>query len=105
VRRPVAKLTRAGDAQGRAGTHAEVVTSPSVGSNAPGFRPTALAAASSGMQAASGRLEADARSIATNGPDVGSIVDLNVQTDVYAALARVIRAGDEMTRSAIDLLA
>jgi hypothetical protein len=82
-----------------------MTTSPSIASNALGFRPTALAVAAGGMQAASGQLDADARSIAAHGPDVGSMVDLNVQTDVYGALARVIRASDEMTRSAIDLLA
>jgi hypothetical protein len=66
---------------------------------------SALAIASNGMQAASGRLAADARTIATQGPDVESIVDLDVQTATYAALAKVIRASDEMTRSSVDLLA
>jgi flagellar basal body rod protein FlgC len=58
-----------------------------------------------GMQAASGRVAADAQSIATRGPDVGAMVDLEVQTDTYGALARVVHASDELTRSALDLLA
>jgi flagellar basal body rod protein FlgC len=66
---------------------------------------SALDVSSSGMQTAEGRVDADARSIATSGPDVESMVDLDVQTHAYGALARVIRASDEMTRSAIDLLA
>ena len=65
----------------------------------------AFAAASSGMQTAEGRADADAQSIATAGPDVGSMVDLDVQSATYGALADVIRTTDEMTRSAIDLLA
>jgi flagellar basal body rod protein FlgC len=81
------------------------MTSPFVGSSGSGFRPTALAVSASGMQAAAGRLDADARSIAVDGPDVESMVDLDVQTHVYGALARVIRTSDEMTRSLLDVLA
>jgi hypothetical protein len=66
---------------------------------------SALAVAVDGMQAAEGRVEADAQSIATRGPDVASMVDLVVQSHTYGALARVLRASDEMTRSAVDLLA
>jgi hypothetical protein len=65
----------------------------------------AITAASSGMQEAQQRLGADAHSIATNGPDVDAIVDLDVQTTTVKALAQVIRASDEMTRSVVDLLA
>jgi flagellar basal body rod protein FlgC len=71
-------------------------------------RPTlasALAVSVNGMQAAEGRVDADARSIATAGPDVASMVDLVVQSHAYGALARVIGATDEMTRSAVDLFA
>ena len=72
----------------------------------PGLSPIpALTAASGGMQTAEGRADADAQSIATAGPDVGSMVDLDVQSATYGALADVIRTTDEMTRSAIDLLA
>jgi hypothetical protein len=66
---------------------------------------SAFAISLAGMQSASGRMDEDADSIASNGPDVGSIVDLDVQTETYAALAAVIRASEEMTRSAVDLLA
>lgn len=66
---------------------------------------TALDVASSGAQAAEGRLGADAQSIATNGPDVASMVDLDVQTTTVRALAQVMRASDEMMRSLIDVLA
>jgi hypothetical protein len=72
----------------------------------PGLSPTpAFATASGGMQTAEGRADADAASIATAGPDVGSMVDLDVQSVTYGALADVVRTTDEMTRSAIDLLA
>jgi flagellar basal body rod protein FlgC len=84
------------------------MTTTTVGLTGTPFRSparSAFAISLSGMQTASGRLDADAQSIATNGPDVGSMVDLNVQTATYAALAEVIRARDEMTRSAVDLLA
>jgi len=33
------------------------------------------------------------------------MVDLDVQTETYAALAAMLRASDEMARSAVDLLA
>jgi hypothetical protein len=81
------------------------MTSASVGSSGTGFRPTALAVSTGGMQAAAGRLDADARSIAANGPDVEPILDLGVQAHVYEALARVIRTSDELTRSLVDMLA
>jgi hypothetical protein len=73
-----------------------------------GLRPnpaTALGVASSGAQAAEERLGEDAQSIATHGPDVASMVDLDVQTTTVRALVQVIRASDEMTRSLIDVLA
>jgi hypothetical protein len=66
---------------------------------------SALTVSASGMQAAEGRVDADARSLASDGPDVASRVDLLVESHTYGALARVIRATDEMTRSAVDLLA
>jgi hypothetical protein len=58
-----------------------------------------------GMQSAAGRMDADAESIAGDGFDVGSMVDLDVQTETYAALAAMLRASDEITRSAVYLLA
>jgi hypothetical protein len=67
--------------------------------------PSALATAASGMQSAQARADSDASSIATNGPDVSSMVDLDVQKDTYSALASVIRTTDEMSASTIDLLA
>jgi hypothetical protein len=66
---------------------------------------SALAVSASGMQAAQARAAGDASSIAVNGPDVSSMVDLDVQKDTYSALAVVIRASDEMTATAVDLLA
>jgi hypothetical protein len=66
---------------------------------------SALTTSASGMQAAEARADSDASSIATNGPDVSSIVDLDVQKDTYSALATVIRATDEMTATTVDLLA
>ncbi|HEY1478492.1 MAG TPA: hypothetical protein VGF46_00595 [Gaiellales bacterium] len=66
---------------------------------------TAFATATSGMQSAQANVDRDASTIAANGPDIDSIVDLDVQKDTYSALATVIRATDEMTASAVDLLA
>jgi hypothetical protein len=57
------------------------------------------------MQAAEARADGDASEIATHGPDVSSIVDLDVQTTTQRALAAVIRAADEMTATTVDLLA
>jgi flagellar basal body rod protein FlgC len=65
----------------------------------------ALAVSASGLQAAQARAASDASTIAANGPDVSSMVDLDVQKDTYRALAVVIRASDEMTATAVDLLA
>jgi hypothetical protein len=66
---------------------------------------SALAVSASGMQAAEARAAGDASTIAANGSDVSSMVDLDVQKDTYSALAVVIRASDEMTATAVDLLA
>ncbi len=66
---------------------------------------SALAVSASGMQAAEARAAGDASTIAASGPDVSSMVDLDVQKDTYSALAVVIRASDEMTATAVDLLA
>ena len=86
--------------------HDESMASSLLGPLGSGLSPApAFAAASGGMQTAEGRADADARTIATAGPDVGSMVDLDVQSATYAALADVIRTTDEMTRGAIDLLA
>jgi hypothetical protein len=72
------------------------------------YRPaamTALGAATSGMQTAEARADGDASEIATNGPDVAPMVDLNVQKNTCGALAAVIRATDQRTGTAVDLLA
>jgi hypothetical protein len=81
------------------------MASPSLRTDAIPTLESALAVSSSAMQTAEGHVDADARSIATQGPDVQSMVDLDVQADAYGALGQVIRASDEMARSAIDLLA
>jgi hypothetical protein len=68
------------------------------------YRPaatTASGAATSGIQTAEARADGDASAIATNGPDVSSMVE----TDTVRALATVLRAADQMTAGAIDLLA
>jgi hypothetical protein len=87
------------------GSHAEHVASTPV--SLPGLtpRPNGADAAARGMQAAVRRLDADAQTIATQGPDIASLVDLGVQTHAYSALVQVIRASDELTRSTVDLLA
>jgi hypothetical protein len=57
------------------------------------------------MQAAASRVGSDAATIAMNGPDVSSMVDLDVQSDTYDALASVIRTTDDMTATTVNLLA
>jgi hypothetical protein len=101
------EVTRATDGPGEPGSHpVSVVPIPTRTSSAsPATLASALAISANGMQAAVGRVDADAQALATRGPDVGSMVDLDVQSHTYGALARVIRATDQMTRSALDLLA
>jgi len=72
------------------------------------YRPsstTAFGAATSGLQAAEARADADVSTIATNGPDVSSMVDLGVQKNTFSALATIIRTTDEMTATTVNLLA
>jgi hypothetical protein len=64
-----------------------------------------FATAVSGLQSAEGRFDADAQTIAANGPDVGSMIDLNVQSDTYTAIARVLQTADRMSGAALDILA
>jgi hypothetical protein len=66
---------------------------------------SAYRSVTTGMQTAERRAEGDASQIATRGPDVSSIIDLDVQKDTLSALAAVFRATDEMTATAVDLLA
>jgi hypothetical protein len=65
----------------------------------------AFGVVSSGMQTAEARAEGDASEIARTGPDVSSIVDLDVQKDTLRALAAAVRTTDEMTATTVDLLA
>jgi hypothetical protein len=102
------QVTLARDTGGAAWSHAGCMASITTSASGIGFGASpgsALAVSASGMQTAAGRLDADSRTIASQGPDVGSMVDVDVQTATYAALATVIRATGEMTRSTIDLLA
>jgi hypothetical protein len=64
-----------------------------------------FASAVSGLQSAEGRFDADAQTIAANGPDVGSMIDLDVQSDTFTAVARVLQTADRMSGTAIDMLA
>jgi hypothetical protein len=57
------------------------------------------------MQAASGRLDADASTLASSGPDVAATVDLDVQRDTFEALATVVHVSDQMLGSVLDILA
>jgi hypothetical protein len=85
--------------------HASRVTSSPIASAYRAGSTTAFGAAVSGMQTAEARADGDASQIATNGPDVPAIVDLDVQEATQRALASVIRTADEMTRTTVDLLA
>jgi hypothetical protein len=93
---------------GRNGRHAWKVTAAPITAAlaAYGVRPaSAFGAAASGMESAEARADNDASNIATNGPDVSSMVDLVVQRETYSALAAVFRTTAEMNAAAVDLLA
>jgi hypothetical protein len=93
---------------GRKGRHAWTVTSAPIPAALAAYgvpRTTAFGAAASGMESAEARADDDASNIATNGPDVSSMLDLVVQRDTYSALAAVFRTTAEMTATAVDLLA
>jgi len=62
---------------------------------------TALA----GMQRAQAGLSRDASTIASSGPDVDAMVDLNLQALTFDSSARVLRAADRTSGSLIDVLA
>ncbi len=75
---------------------------------------SALSIATAGMSAASARFERNASNItratagtpAGEGVDVGAeMVDMMINQNQFEALAKVARRADEMTKSAIDILA
>jgi hypothetical protein len=65
----------------------------------------ASSAALAGMQRAQAGLSRDATTIASSGPDVDAMVDLNLQQLTFDASARVLRAANRTTGSLIDVLA
>jgi hypothetical protein len=65
----------------------------------------ASSAALAGLQRAQAGLSRDASTIASSGPDVDAMVDLNLQGLTFDASARVLRAADRTTGSLIDVLA
>jgi hypothetical protein len=99
-----ASFTRTGETPGGPDRHAWTVTSAATTAYRPALTP-AFGAVAGGMETSEARADGDASEIAASGPDVTSIVDLNVQMDTYRALATVFRATDEMTATAVDLLA
>jgi hypothetical protein len=64
-----------------------------------------LASALAGMQAADRSMDADAASIAANGPSVDAIVDLGSQPIAYSANVAVLKAALDLERSTFDVLA
>jgi hypothetical protein len=65
----------------------------------------ASSAALAGMQRAQAGLARDAGKIASSGPDVDSMIDLNLQGLTFDASARALRAADHNTGSLMDVLA
>ena len=65
----------------------------------------ASSAALAGMQRAQAGLSRDATKIASSGPDVDAMVDLNLQQLTFDASARALRAADRTGGSLIDVLA
>jgi hypothetical protein len=65
----------------------------------------ASSAALAGMQCAQAGLARDATKIASSGPDVDAMVDLNLQGLTFDASARALRAADRTTGALIDVLA
>jgi hypothetical protein len=66
---------------------------------------SALSSAVAGMQRAEAALARDAATIAANGPDVASTIDLVVQPQAYAADGQVVRAQADTTCALLDVLA
>ena len=65
----------------------------------------ASSAALAGMQRAQAGLARDATTIASSGPDVDAMIDLNLQGLTFDANAHALRAADHTTGSLIDVLA
>jgi hypothetical protein len=66
---------------------------------------SALASALAGMQRADGAIAADAATIAANGPDAATMVDLVVEPQAYAANALVVGVQRDTTCALLDVLA
>jgi hypothetical protein len=82
------------------------IASASFGSAFPmSARGSAIAVAANAMHVVSGRVDADASTLARSGPDVSTMVDLDVQRDSFDALATVVHASDGMLGSVLDILA
>jgi hypothetical protein len=71
----------------------------------PAWPGSALSSAVAGMQRADAAIAADAATIAANGPDVATVVDLVVQPQAYAANAAVIGVERDTTCALLDVLA
>jgi len=67
--------------------------------------PAALASATRGIRDAESALDRDARSIATDGPQLATMTDLVVQPKLVAIDAKAVRTLDETAGSLLDLLA
>jgi hypothetical protein len=65
----------------------------------------ASSAALAGMQRAQAGLARDATKIASSGPDVDAMIDLNLQRLTFDANAHALHAADRSTGSLIDVLA
>jgi hypothetical protein len=82
-----------------AGAHARQAEGMGIG------RIDASSAALAGMQRAQAGLSRDATTIASSGPDVDAMIDLNLQGLAFDASARALRAADRTSGSLIDVLA
>ena len=98
--------TRSGDRAHLRQAESMALASPSLGSSYPTpVWGSGIAVAANAMHAVSGRVDADAGALARSGPDVSTMVDLDVQRDTFDALATVVHASDGMLGSVLDILA
>ena len=67
--------------------------------------PPSFGSALAGMQQAERGLDLDAATIASAGPDVDALVDLDVRRASFAANVAVLRTADEIARDVLDVFA
>lgn len=63
------------------------------------------ASVTAGLQQTQARVAQDAQTVASKGPDVGAIVDLNTNALAFKAQTKVASAVDQTTKRLLDITA